>query len=225
MARAGASLSPGEKEISQFAERWKLFSGIHGVPNILRDVASPILQMSLRLQNAITELTNFQRDMTVVRGKSFPSYSSSISISRGCWAFRTTGCKQARNNTRIKIVPVTSNNVPYERETDRPDNILLKWGKNPQLHSRTGYYTRSPVRAIFRPVFIIIYMSLICILLSLSSYNFIYSIIIFLIISSGLSIIFLYFSGLISNEQNEKISINWFIKIYMLISLFYLILY
>lgn len=63
----------------------KLFPGIHGVPNILRDVASTILQMSLRLQNAITELTNFQRDMTVARRrKVFPSYSSSISISRGC---------------------------------------------------------------------------------------------------------------------------------------------
>lgn len=46
--------------------------------------------------------------------------------------------------------------------------------------------------------------SIICILLSIWRYNFIYSIILFLIIIRGILIIFLYFSRLISNEQNKQ---------------------
>lgn len=61
------------------------------------------------------------------------------------------------------------------------------------------------INILIHPVFIIciiiIYGILICLNISIWRTNFIYSIIIFLIIIRGLLIIFLYFSRLISNEQ------------------------
>jgi len=57
------------------------------------------------------------------------------------------------------------------------------------------------------PIFIIIilisYRLIICFIISIQSYNYILSIILFLIIIRGLLIIFLYFARLISNEQNK----------------------
>lgn len=69
---------------------------------------------------------------------------------------------------------------------------------------------------------LIIYTIIISLNLSVWSYNFIYSIILFLIIISGILIIFLYFSSLISNEQN-KFSTNKYIFIRFLINIFILI--
>lgn len=54
---------------------------------------------------------------------------------------------------------------------------------------------------------ILIYSGLACTIITLWSFNYIYSIIIFLIIIRGILILFLYFASLISNEQN-KISFN-----------------
>lgn len=54
---------------------------------------------------------------------------------------------------------------------------------------------------IFIALILIIYRTLICLNISKWRKNFIYSIILFIIIISGLLIIFLYFSSLISNEQ------------------------
>lgn len=65
-------------------------------------------------------------------------------------------------------------------------------------------------------IFIIIFNLFRCLNISICKINFIYSIIIFLIIISGLLIIFIYFSSLISNKQ---IKINFNLK-----SLFFLIL-
>lgn len=63
---------------------------------------------------------------------------------------------------------------------------------------------------ILHPIYLIIllifYSLITCFLMSMWRSNFIYSIIIFLIIISGILIIFLYFSSLISNEQNK---ISW----------------
>lgn len=50
-------------------------------------------------------------------------------------------------------------------------------------------------------IFLLLYSCLICLNISIWKSNYIYSIILFLIIISGLLIIFLYFSSLISNEQ------------------------
>lgn len=50
---------------------------------------------------------------------------------------------------------------------------------------------------------ILIYSSLICIIITLWSFNYIYSIITFLIIIRGVLILFLYFTRLISNEQHK----------------------
>lgn len=59
---------------------------------------------------------------------------------------------------------------------------------------------------------ILLYTIFICLLISLWQSNPMYSILLFLIIISGLLIIFLYFSSLITNVQN-KFSINFFILI------------
>lgn len=56
---------------------------------------------------------------------------------------------------------------------------------------------------IYLLILIIIYTRIICLLISTWSYNFIYSIILFLIIIRGILIIFLYFSSLISNDQTK----------------------
>lgn len=69
---------------------------------------------------------------------------------------------------------------------------------------------------------LIFYAILICLNISIWSYNFIYSIILFLIIIRGILIIFLYFSSLISNEQN-KFYINNYIIIRFLINIIILI--
>nr|YP_010461836.1 NADH dehydrogenase subunit 6 [Tapinoma ibericum]UUF93602.1 NADH dehydrogenase subunit 6 [Tapinoma ibericum] len=54
---------------------------------------------------------------------------------------------------------------------------------------------------VFIMIIIIIYNSMICLNMSMWKMNFMYSIMLFLILISGLLIIFLYFSSLISNEQ------------------------
>ena len=59
---------------------------------------------------------------------------------------------------------------------------------------------------IFLVIFLISYTLIICFLMSMWRTNYLYSIILFLIIIRGLLIIFLYFSRLISNEQNK---IHW----------------
>lgn len=63
------------------------------------------------------------------------------------------------------------------------------------------------VHPIYLLILIIIYRGIICFLMSSWSHNFIYSIILFLIIIRGILIIFLYFSRLISNDQT-KFTIN-----------------
>nr|YP_010341324.1 NADH dehydrogenase subunit 6 [Stenamma muralla]UNZ99584.1 NADH dehydrogenase subunit 6 [Stenamma muralla] len=50
---------------------------------------------------------------------------------------------------------------------------------------------------------LIIYTMIICMIMSMWTFNYIYSIITFLMMISGMLIIFLYFSSLISNEQNK----------------------
>lgn len=62
-------------------------------------------------------------------------------------------------------------------------------------------------------IILLIYTCIICLKISIWKSNFIYSIILFLIIIRGLLIIFLYFSRLISNEQ-----INFKINKYLLYS-------
>lgn len=59
------------------------------------------------------------------------------------------------------------------------------------------------IHPIYLLILIIIYRGIICFTLSAHSYNFIYSIILFLIIIRGILIIFLYFSSLISNDQTK----------------------
>lgn len=61
------------------------------------------------------------------------------------------------------------------------------------------------IHPIYLLIIIIIYRRIICFLISTWSYNFIYSIILFLIIIRGILIIFLYFSSLISNDQTKFI--------------------
>lgn len=84
-------------------------------------------------------------------------------------------------------------------------------------------------------IFILTYRSIICINISLWKSNYLYSIILFLIIIRGLLIIFLYFSSLISNEQtNFKLNkfiilsfiINFIIFLYLnfKLNLFYLLI-
>lgn len=73
-------------------------------------------------------------------------------------------------------------------------------------------------------ILIIIYRRIICFLISTWSNNFIYSIILFLIIVRGILIIFLYFSRLISNYQtkfifNTPLIIRFFLNIIILLFL------
>lgn len=64
------------------------------------------------------------------------------------------------------------------------------------------------IHPIYILILIIIYRGIICFIISSWSYNFMYSIILFLIIVRGILIIFLYFSSLISNDQT-KFTINF----------------
>lgn len=64
--------------------------------------------------------------------------------------------------------------------------------------------------------FILIYSRVSCLIITLWSFNYIYSIIIFLVIVRGILILFLYFASLISNEQH-KITIH-------IISIFFILL-
>nr|YP_010596870.1 NADH dehydrogenase subunit 6 [Formica glauca]QNV11994.1 NADH dehydrogenase subunit 6 [Formica rufibarbis]QOY24479.1 NADH dehydrogenase subunit 6 [Formica sp. DM656]QOY24506.1 NADH dehydrogenase subunit 6 [Formica sp. DM659]WAK85258.1 NADH dehydrogenase subunit 6 [Formica glauca] len=84
-------------------------------------------------------------------------------------------------------------------------------------------------------IFMLIYSSIICINMSLWKSNYLYSIMLFLIMISGLLIIFLYFSSLISNEQiNFKLNkfmflsfiINFMIFLYLnsKLNFFYLLM-
>jgi hypothetical protein len=73
---------------------------------------------------------------------------------------------------------------------------------------------------IFMITIILLNTITICFLISFWQSNFIYSILLFLIIISGLLIIFLYFSSLITNIQN-KLSINFFILINFIINLIF----
>lgn len=66
-------------------------------------------------------------------------------------------------------------------------------------------------------IFILIYRSIICINISLWKSNYLYAIILFLIIIRGLLIIFLYFSSLISNEQTN-FKLNKFIILSFIIN-------
>lgn len=66
------------------------------------------------------------------------------------------------------------------------------------------------IHPIYILIIITIYRGIICFIISSWSYNFIYSIILFLIIIRGILIIFLYFSRLISNDQTKFI-INFFL--------------
>lgn len=83
-------------------------------------------------------------------------------------------------------------------------------------------------------IILIIYRLITCILISIHSYNYIYSIIFFLIIIRGLLIIFLYFASLISNDQNTfkfkiisliNVRINFFIIIIIFNKIFKYIWY
>lgn len=69
--------------------------------------------------------------------------------------------------------------------------------------------TNNNLHPITLIIFLLFYTSSTCLIISLWKDNFIFSIIIFLIIIRGLLIIFLYFSSLISNEQ-FKFSTNFF---------------
>lgn len=70
------------------------------------------------------------------------------------------------------------------------------------------------IHPIYLIILLILYSIITCFLISLWRSNFIYSIILFLIIIRGILIIFLYFSSLISNEQNK---ITW--RSFLLINL------
>lgn len=65
---------------------------------------------------------------------------------------------------------------------------------------------------------ILLYSSFACIIITLKSFNYIYSIIIFLIIIRGILILFIYFARLISNEQH-KIHLNLIITLKTIITL------
>jgi len=77
------------------------------------------------------------------------------------------------------------------------------------------------IHPIFLIIILIIYRFIICLLLSIQTFNYIFSIIFFLIIIRGLLIIFLYFTSLISNEQN-KFNFSPFIIFNKIINLFIL---
>lgn len=81
------------------------------------------------------------------------------------------------------------------------------------------------IHPIFTLILIIIYRRIICLIISAWSFNFIYSIILFLIIIRGILIIFLYFSRLISNDQNKfKINIPLILRFILNIIIFLLII-
>lgn len=84
--------------------------------------------------------------------------------------------------------------------------------------------TTNFIHPIYLLILIIIYRRIVCLTISAWSYNFIYSIILFLIIISGILILFLYFSRLISNDQTKfiinkplilRLSINIIIFLYI----------
>nr|AWN56368.1 NADH dehydrogenase subunit 6 [Pheidole tristis] len=74
------------------------------------------------------------------------------------------------------------------------------------------------IHPIFTLILILIYSSIICLLMSSWSHNYMYSIMLFLILVSGMLIMFLYFSSLISNEQT-KIYINFPLTISLIINM------
>nr|QGW36333.1 NADH dehydrogenase subunit 6 [Dolichoderus sibiricus] len=80
---------------------------------------------------------------------------------------------------------------------------------------------------MFIMIMIIMYSIIICLNISLWKINFIYSILLFLIMISGLLIMFLYFSSLISNEQMQLIYNKKFFYINFLINLimFYILMF
>nr|YP_009735177.1 NADH dehydrogenase subunit 6 [Acropyga panamensis]QBG38670.1 NADH dehydrogenase subunit 6 [Acropyga panamensis] len=81
---------------------------------------------------------------------------------------------------------------------------------------------------LFNPIMIMInilaYSLMICIKISLWKSNFMYSIILFLIMISGLLIIFLYFSSLIANEKmNFKLNKLLFLNMILNLIIFYML--
>lgn len=80
---------------------------------------------------------------------------------------------------------------------------------------------------IYLLILIMIYRGIICFTISAWSNNFIYSIILFLIIIRGILIIFLYFSSLISNDQTKfSVNISLMLRFFFNVSiLFYIIKY
>jgi len=87
-------------------------------------------------------------------------------------------------------------------------------------------FTLRNLHPIFIVILLVLYRIITCFILSKWAQNLIYSIILFLIIIRGLLIIFLYFSRLISNEQNNfnikpLITINFIINL-IFISFYYL---
>lgn len=83
-------------------------------------------------------------------------------------------------------------------------------------------YITNYIHPIYILILIIVYRGIICFIISAWSYNFIYSIILFLIMIRGILIIFLYFSSLISNDQtkfiiNTPLIIRFFLNIIIFI--------
>nr|YP_010341285.1 NADH dehydrogenase subunit 6 [Stenamma expolitum]UNZ99545.1 NADH dehydrogenase subunit 6 [Stenamma expolitum] len=64
-------------------------------------------------------------------------------------------------------------------------------------------FMTTPLHPIYMTLFLIIYTLFISMILSMWTFNYMYSIILFLMMISGMLIIFLYFSSLISNEQDK----------------------
>jgi len=85
-------------------------------------------------------------------------------------------------------------------------------------------FTIRNLHPIFIVILLVLYRIITCFILSKWSQNFIYSIILFLIIIRGLLIIFLYFSRLISNEQNN-LTIKPLIRINFILNLIYISFY
>nr|YP_009521630.1 NADH dehydrogenase subunit 6 [Anoplolepis gracilipes]AXP85351.1 NADH dehydrogenase subunit 6 [Anoplolepis gracilipes] len=67
------------------------------------------------------------------------------------------------------------------------------------------------IHPIWMIISILIFSMLICMNLSIWQSNYIYSIMLFLIMISGLLIIFLYFTSLISNDQNKLNNYNFYL--------------
>nr|YP_010872885.1 NADH dehydrogenase subunit 6 [Pheidole yeensis]WGV34079.1 NADH dehydrogenase subunit 6 [Pheidole yeensis] len=81
------------------------------------------------------------------------------------------------------------------------------------------------IHPIFIFILVMIYSSIISIMMSIWSNNFLYSIMLFLIMISGMLIMFLYFSSLISNDQtkfkfNLPLMLSFFLNIIILMYLF-----